>query len=113
MDTAVADPIPAFIERVTEVERRTVLGRSEAEAVVAAGLSDGQIADVIDLLLSESGLTLERAIDTVKRPLFRRGKLWLAGQQTKRPAYAEQLLENFNGIRRKRSRPAPRKRARR
>lgn len=112
MDIA-ADPIPAFIERVTEVERATALSQDEAITVVNAGLDDMQIAAVVDLLMSDNVMTLAKAIDLVKRPLFHYKRIRLAGQQTKRPAYATQLLQNFNGISRKRSRPAPRKRAKR
>ena len=112
MDTAVADPIPDFIRRVEEVERRTVLGRSEAEAVVAAGLSDTEIQGVIDLLLSVDQLTIDQAIKLVHRPLYHYGRLGPRPTPQKRPAYAAQLLQNFGGISRKRSRPAPRKRAR-
>lgn len=112
MDTTPSDPIPAFIRRVEQVEQQTALSREEAEAVVSAGLSDDEIAGVVHLLMTVDQLSIDQAIKLVHRPLYHYGRLGPRPTPQKRPAYAAQLLQNFGGISRKRSRPAPRKRAR-
>ena len=62
-----SDPIPAFIERVTALERAWPITRDQAEAIATARLTDAEVAALIAVLSRPNALPLATILRQMQR----------------------------------------------
>ena len=103
------DPIPPFLQRVTELERSWPVSREQAEALATAGLSDEEVGLAVDLL--SQGKALGVALQALEHrrvgaALARKPRPLLPGQKRKyetrlrdpKTPYAQKLMQDFQGV---------------